>query len=117
MALVSASQSIFDAIIAFINYDIKKLIMMQKLVPRTTGLKLTKIGQVDRVLAAYLLAGILSVYLQRSAFDIARLGDVGPPHSLLADNDQDYFASFRYDSGKKSGNACVGKLLVLNYHR
>ena len=31
------------------DYDIKKLIMMQKLQPRTTDLKLTKIGHVDRV--------------------------------------------------------------------
>ena len=32
------------------DYDIKKLIMMQKLEPRTVGLKLTKIAYVDRVI-------------------------------------------------------------------
>ena len=31
------------------DYDIKKLIMMQKLEPRTVYLKLTSIGHVDRV--------------------------------------------------------------------
>ena len=33
----------------FFNHDIKKLIMMQRLEPRTAGLKPTKIGHVDRV--------------------------------------------------------------------
>ena len=33
----------------FFNYDIKKLIMMQKFQPRTVGLKPTTIGHVDRV--------------------------------------------------------------------
>ena len=31
------------------DYDIKKLIMMQNLEPRTVGLNPTKIGHVDRV--------------------------------------------------------------------
>ena len=34
-----------------LNYDIKKLIMMQKLEPRTAGLKPNKIGYVDWVIA------------------------------------------------------------------
>ena len=36
-------------IVTFLRYDIEKLIMLQKLEPRTTGLKPTKTGHVDRV--------------------------------------------------------------------
>ena len=40
-----------DVIITFFNYDIKKLIMMQKLLPRTVSSKPNKIGHVDRIIA------------------------------------------------------------------
>ena len=39
-----------DVIITIFNYDvIKKLIMMQKLEPKTVGLKPTNMGHVDRI--------------------------------------------------------------------
>ena len=38
-----------DVIVKKSDYDVKRLIMMQKLVPRTVGLKLTRIGHVDRI--------------------------------------------------------------------
>ena len=41
-----------DVIITFFNYNIKKLIMMQKLESRTAGLKPTKIRHVDRVIVS-----------------------------------------------------------------
>ena len=40
LLLVFASQLNFNVIITFLNYDIKNLIVMQELEPKTVGLKL-----------------------------------------------------------------------------
>ena len=48
--LVSASNQFFDVIVKKRNFDMKKLIMMQKLDPKIASLKPTKTGHVDRVI-------------------------------------------------------------------
>ena len=54
----------FSIVIQFyFNYDIKNLIMMQKLKPRIVGLKLTKIGHVDKVKDYYNCAFYYRQYL------------------------------------------------------
>ena len=66
----------FDVIITFFNYDIKKLIMMQKLEPRNASLKPTKTGNVHKVMvpkALRLSSPIFDVMITCFNYDIKKL--------------------------------------------